>query len=163
MYEQNVIEALAEARAALRHMGLEQPERLSGTSYQGYAAILTRAVNVLDNAGVFAALDEQTDYASAEEILAESARMSLEDQYPNTLDPAEWGDTTSADVVGRHRRIPVDEPLVGSEAKRMREAVAVLGPLEPEPECTCPGRPSAAHPSLHAGTCPVWAQHHNLT
>lgn len=27
------------------------------------------AIEVLDNAGVFAALDEQTDYASAEEIL----------------------------------------------------------------------------------------------
>ncbi len=34
---------------------------------------LSEAINALDNAGVFAALDEQTDYASAEEILAEAA------------------------------------------------------------------------------------------
>jgi hypothetical protein len=33
-----------------------------------------QAFNELDNAGVFAALDEQTGYASAVEILAESAR-----------------------------------------------------------------------------------------
>jgi hypothetical protein len=39
---------------------------------------LSEAVNTLDNAGVFAALDEQTDYASAEEILAESALDDLE-------------------------------------------------------------------------------------
>lgn len=32
-----------------------------------------QAFNTLDNAGVFAALDEQTDYASAEDILAEAA------------------------------------------------------------------------------------------
>lgn len=60
------------------------------------------AFKILDNAGVFAALDEQTDYASAEQILAESAQASLEAQFPNTADPAEWGDTTSADMA-RHQ------------------------------------------------------------
>lgn len=58
---------------------------------------LSDAINALDNAGVFADLDEQTDYASAEDILAEAALASV----PNTLDPAEWGDTTSADVAVR--------------------------------------------------------------
>jgi hypothetical protein len=66
-----------------------------------------RALNTLDNAGVFAALDEQTDYASAEEVLAESARMSLEGRFPNTADPAEWGDTTTADMA-RHQGFTQD-------------------------------------------------------
>lgn len=43
---------------------------------------LSAAVNTLDNAGVFARLDEQTDYASAEAILAESAlKASAEDRF----------------------------------------------------------------------------------
>ena len=79
----------------------------------------------LDNAGVFSDLDEQTDYASAEEILEDTYRRGLEAQFPNTADPAEWGDTTTADMaerqMGRHRRIPLDEPLVGAEAERMRD------------------------------------------
>lgn len=77
------------------------------------------AFRTLDNAGVFAALDEQTDYASAEEILAEIALASV----PNTADPAEWGDTMSADMAGRHRRVPLGEPLYGDEAERMRIAL----------------------------------------
>lgn len=93
---------------------------------------LSDAINTLDNAGVFAGLDEQTDYASAEDILAETYRAGLEAQYPNTLDPAEWGDTTSADVaerqMGRHRRpVPLDEPLVGDAADEMREGMRALG------------------------------------
>jgi len=39
--------------------------------------VLARAFQKLDNAGVFADLDEQTDYASAEAILVESARNDL--------------------------------------------------------------------------------------
>lgn len=66
---------------------------------------IVQAVNTLDNAGVFAALDEQTDYASATEILAEAALASV----PNTADPAEWGDTTSADMA-RHQGVAGDQP-----------------------------------------------------
>lgn len=87
-----------------------------------------QAFETLDNAGVFSALDEQTDYASAEDILAEAA-------YDITpVDPAEWGDTTRADMArhqglgdGRHRRVPVDEPLYGAEAVRMIEALRPKG------------------------------------
>lgn len=57
---------------------------------------LSEAVNALDNAGVFAALDEQTDYASAESILAESAKADI-DKALGALDVAEWGDTTRWD------------------------------------------------------------------
>jgi hypothetical protein len=52
------------------------------------------AIHVLDNVGVFAEIDEANDYASAEEILAEIENAKI----PNTADPAEWGDTTSADM-----------------------------------------------------------------
>lgn len=71
---------------------------------------LSAALNVLDNAGVFATIDERNDYASAEEILAESALnaclcggsfdgrrfgIGCTEQKP---DPEEWGDTTRADM-----------------------------------------------------------------
>lgn len=58
------------------------------------------AINALDNAGVFAEIDERNDYASAEEILAESAARSVEEEL-GSLDPAEWGDTTRWDQVVR--------------------------------------------------------------
>lgn len=111
-YSNDVIEALA----YLRSSWIETDH---GSAVEAF--------NVLDNAGVFAALDKQTDYASAEMVLAETYLAGLREQYPNTLDPAEWGDTTSADVaerqMGRHRRIPLDEPLMGAEAERMRIAL----------------------------------------
>jgi hypothetical protein len=71
-FDPKVIEALAwlrEFAARNRHpismIGVEQAERV------------VQAINALDNAGVFAALDEQTDYASAEEILAEGAAIDM--------------------------------------------------------------------------------------
>ncbi len=112
---------------------------------------ISEAINALDNAGVFSDLDQQTDYASAEEILQDTYRRGLEAQHPNTADPAEWGDTTTADMAehqtGRHRRVPVDEPLVGAEADRMRERVRALGPLERVPG-TDVLRPRRSHGSL---------------
>lgn len=62
MYDDKVIEALAYLRA---YMAVDAQ------------AGAQRAFNELDNAGVFADLDEQTDYASAEAILAESALASV--------------------------------------------------------------------------------------
>lgn len=58
------------------------------------------AVRTLDNAGVFAEIDERNDYASATEILAESAKADVEREL-GALDPAEWGDTTRWDQVVR--------------------------------------------------------------
>lgn len=87
------------------------------------------AFNVLDNAGVFAEIDERNEYASAEEILAEAAVQSV----TGTLDPAEWGDTTRADMA-RHQHDP---------------SMCKAGPDD--------------GPALHSGLCPVWAVHHNLT
>ena len=88
---------------------------------------VSRALDTLDNAGVFADLDEQSGYASAEDILAETYRAGLKAMFPNAADPAEWGDTTTADMAehqtGRHRRVPVDEPLIGAEAERIRIAL----------------------------------------
>jgi hypothetical protein len=77
------------------------------------------AFSALDNAGVFAALDEQTDYASAVKILAESAAASLAPQGP-ALDPAEWGDVSRTDIA---RRAAVDEPLYGEAARAVRDAL----------------------------------------
>lgn len=73
-FDPKVIEALAVLRT---FTGSGGSQILQGQVVQ--------AINTLDNAGVFAALDEQTDYASAEEILAESAALSL----GAPLDPAE--------------------------------------------------------------------------
>lgn len=54
---------------------------------------LSEAINALDNAGVFADLDEQMDYASAESILAESAADDLAKAHdPAVCDtPEEFG------------------------------------------------------------------------
>lgn len=102
---------------------------------------VSEAINTLDNAGVFAALDEQTDYADAVDILAESAvKASADITFElNRPDPAEWGDTTAADMA-RH------QGLTGTGHDR---SVCDAGPL--------------ASPSQHSGACPTWARHHNLT
>lgn len=70
-----------------------------------------RAVDALDEAGVFAEIDEHNDYASAEEILAEAALdgavkarqadIAADVRTGHPVDPAEWGDTTRADMA-RH-------------------------------------------------------------
>lgn len=60
-YDQKTIEALATLRLASRTgLDLDGPVR--------------EAFDTLDNAGVFAALDEQNDYASAEDILSDTER-----------------------------------------------------------------------------------------
>jgi hypothetical protein len=87
-FDQKTIDALA----LLRTYAKAHTISASGTVPNSMAKL----VNTLDNAGVFHELDEQTDYASAEDILAESALAST----PNTTDPAEWGDTTSAVMAG---------------------------------------------------------------
>ncbi len=129
---------------------------------------LSGLINTLDNAGVFAALDEQTDYAPAVEILAEAAVIAS-----RPLDPAEWGDTTAADVA-RHQgweRVPGTDTLrparqaLISEALR-RDEVEQGVPDDttaalPFASCTC-GRPKESSPALHDGVCPVWARHHGL-
>lgn len=107
-FDPKVIEALALLRTFTGPGG--------GQILQGQ---VVQAINTLDNAGVFSALDEQTDYASAEEILAESAAQSL----GAPLNAAEWGDTTRADMA-RHQGLitepkgtPLDEPLFGPQAE----------------------------------------------
>jgi hypothetical protein len=83
-FDQKTINALAR----LRHAAMNAPA-LSKVDFE-----------VLDDAGVFAALDEQTDYASAEEILKDLKEAPL--QGGRALDPSVWGDTTSADMA-RHQ------------------------------------------------------------
>lgn len=85
-FSPEVIQALATARrgvAVFNHITLHD------------------AFKVLDDAGVFAALDEQTDYAAAEDVLAEAALDAVEKELGKP-DPAEWGDMTALDVA-RHQ------------------------------------------------------------
>lgn len=118
-----------------------------GRTLQGQ---VVQAVRALDNAGVFAALDEQTDYASAEDILAESAAISMASRsnpgipadralaamhntwHPERaeLDPAEWGDTTRADMA-RHQGYAAASRLGSLERV---PGTDTLRPVLPEPE-----------------------------
>lgn len=94
-FSPEVIEALAKARSAVSRMG--KPTVVNDFDrYAEQGLRLLQAFNTLDNAGVFAALDEQTSYTAAEDILAEATRTSAQ-----ALDPAEWGDTTREDMA-RH-------------------------------------------------------------
>jgi hypothetical protein len=68
---------------------------------------LSDAVNTLDNAGVFAALDEQTGYTAAEDILAEAVSRSLDEAAGGPLDPAEWGDLSRTDIARRSASGPL--------------------------------------------------------
>jgi hypothetical protein len=128
-FDPKVIEALAQLRHAAAQYDL--PVNVKW------------AINALDEAGVFAALDEQTDYAAAEEILAEGAAIDMvRRSNPNVpadkalqvlhntwhperteADPAEWGDTTRADMarhqgyaavsrLGKLERVPGTDTLV---------------------------------------------------
>lgn len=58
---------------------------------------LEHAVNTLDNAGVFAVIDEQTGY----DVDPEPAPAVDTTPSGYELDAAEWGDTTRADMAGR--------------------------------------------------------------
>jgi hypothetical protein len=109
-FDPKVINALADLRVRMAGVVLQDSQ-------------LARSFNTLDNAGVFAALDEQTGYASALDVLEESARDDLEKQFPNTADPAEWGDTTTADMA-RHQlsgRESVSDPSMDDMARAARE------------------------------------------
>lgn len=106
------------------------------------------ALDALDNAGVFAEIDERNDYASAEEILAESALRDIERQ--NGLDPEEWGDLTRADLARHQGLSGMDEHITADRSA-----------LEAHDPKVCTTDPLAG-PSLHSGCCPVWQQHHNL-
>lgn len=91
----DVTPEISEALAVLRQAAMHR--------VHGMPSEFRDAINVLDNAGVFAEIDERNDYASAEDVLAEAAVTGLE-----PLDPAEWGDTTRADLSGRHGVEPGD-------------------------------------------------------
>lgn len=108
---------------------------------------VSRAINTLDNAGVFAALDEATDYASAAEIMAEVAAKSVE-EVMGTPDPAEWGDTTAADMarhqgyaaasrLGKLERVPGTDTLRPARQTLIEDALERDEAQDPVPD-TCP-------------------------
>lgn len=100
------------------------------------------AINTLDNAGVFAALDEQTDYADAESILAEAACTAA--ARARTQDEAEWGDTTTADMAAhqaetdRRMSSELDAADRRAEGRLGRRALGLESPHSP-------GCPSIKH------------------
>lgn len=122
MFDQQTIEALA----ILRQLAKGTP-----------TGSLRWAVDRLDNAGVFAAIDEQTDSPRAERILEESGLAAH--------DHAFWGYTGPEEICS------------GSG-----DCTWTLGEYTRNQACTC-GRPEERSPSLHAGTCPVWAVHHGIS
>jgi hypothetical protein len=66
------------------------------------------AINTIDDAGIFAAIDEETGYDIDPGISTQSAMdgkiyRSDGSVLPAPLDPAEWGDTTRADMA-RHQK-----------------------------------------------------------
>lgn len=68
-------------------------------------AIISQAVAVLDNAGVFAEIDEATGYdidLTDANALPDSP-IGMWPTYTTPLDAAEWGDTTRGDMA-RHQR-----------------------------------------------------------
>jgi hypothetical protein len=105
-FSPEVIEALANARQAISRMG--KPTVVNDFDrYAEQGLRLLQAVNTLDNAGVFAALDEQTGYTAAEDILAEAASRSLDEAAGGPLDPAEWGDLSRTDIARRSANGPL--------------------------------------------------------
>ena len=50
-------------------------------------AVLYEAFNTLDNQGVFAAIDNYTDFATPDDVIKTNIRSGLPER-----DPAEWGD-----------------------------------------------------------------------
>lgn len=122
-FSPGVIAALAELRTHV--------QSLQGDRGGSKGARMAELVNALDNAGVFAALDEQTGYAAAEDILAEAAGDALNKEL-GALDPAEWGDTTRADMarhqgyeaasrLGSLERVPGTDRLVPARERDAEE------------------------------------------
>lgn len=138
MYDQNVITALANLRT--------------------YAAKYTQmrisdAINDLDNAGVFAAVDEQTGYASAEDVLAEHALMSAAGVLLHHEDRS-YGYVPAAD-----RLATLTYPTTGdgSPATDLARSARMIDSLRPKgrPVCTCPATAAGyAHTAdLHTASC----------
>lgn len=103
----DVTPEISEALAVLRQAAMHR--------VHGMPSEFRDAINVLDNAGVFAEIDERNDYASAEEILAEAAVEGLEQKSGRwaqaPLDPAEWGDTTREDQA-RHQGLDTNREQI---------------------------------------------------
>lgn len=121
--QMDVTPEVASALANLRLIA-----QAAGTSIR-----LRDAINALDDAGVFAEIDERYDYASPADVLHEIADASV----PNTLDPAEWGDTTSADVARRQGVMPTaGTPLTQESAASMFDLICTCS-APTDGECIC--------------------------
>lgn len=105
-YDDKTIEALANARRSMNAMEIITSLPTEQQLFE--IARLVRSFGALDKAGVFAALDEQTDTPAALLLLAASAQGSV-----------------NRELAGHPDTVPVDEPLYGDAsqmiAARLRE------------------------------------------
>jgi len=148
---------------------------------------LSEAINALDNAGVFAPVDEQTDYASAEELLAEGAAIAMVARS-NPEIPADralqvlhdtWHPGLTETVGQYARRVSGGEhehifnsphsdevcyadPNCGMTYRQFRAERSERTPTGTGHDSSVCDAGPLASPSLHSGTCPTWARHHNL-
>lgn len=131
----NKEQALAEARDAIKHMGTELPERLSGL-YTNYAHLLVTAFVALDDAGVFAAVDEEADTGRALAMLAEQpretgyaavSRLGSLERVPgtDTLRPVRQG------------ALPEPEAVADEWAARARAIEGLIPKGSGAPVCRC--------------------------
>lgn len=126
----NKEQALAEARDAIKHMGTELPERLSGL-YTNYAHVLVTAFLALDEAGAFAALDEEADTLKATAMLAEATAQS-QLQHHRGVAPQEALQVLH-NTWQRHRRHGRRDPLAEQPRETGYAAASRLGSLERVP------------------------------
>jgi hypothetical protein len=146
-YAPEVIKALARLR--------QYAEQYGGNPVGTPASAMARLLNTLDDAGVFATLDEQTDYASAVDILAESARDEL-DRHQGYA---------AASRLGKLERIPGTDTLrpAPGEGFTQDQACALFGDTLPEPETVSDewaARARATRGNPHSPGCPSIKHRH---
>lgn len=104
------VQALAGARLALRRMGTEPMDRPSAL-YARYAHELATALAALDNAGVFAALDEAVQSDTAEAILTESALDDVRKAREALVDEGIRTGYAAVSRLGKLERVPGTDTL----------------------------------------------------
>lgn len=131
----NKEQALAEARDAIKHMGTELPERLSGL-YTNYAHLLVTAFVALDDAGVFAAVDEEADTGRALAMLAEQPRETGHAAV-SRLGSLERVPGTDVIRPVRQGALPEPEEVADEWAARARAIEGLIPKGSGAPVCRC--------------------------
>lgn len=107
--------ALATARKAARVIRATHDAAVRDRAVE----LMIQAVDALDNAGIFAKLDEETEYASATEVLEEVTLAGISEGH----NAAEWGDY---DTHVAARRVRLMQPVTALPEDRMNDVVVAL-------------------------------------